>query len=246
VITTPAARPFQLDAILACERDGHPDFAWVPTWGDLGYEECTRCGESRWHGRLQDRDAVFRAGLYHRRAGWSEWLVPLVELVAQQVVETDDAACGHKPRQAVGCFLERDPARGDSAQDQYQGLGVAHAAQHTATLRAMRERSTDPAFAHGPDGMWIDGVERIHDKDGRGYIERGPGNRIAIWTGPAHGVSVPAARRGPGGSRPRNPDRDAAIIAALGEGQRPTDIAAKWGVSPSRISQIAKKARRST
>lgn len=37
---------FSLEAMAACEQRGHA-FAWVRTWHDVGFDECTRCGLTR-------------------------------------------------------------------------------------------------------------------------------------------------------------------------------------------------------
>lgn len=34
---------FSLEAMATCEQRGH-SFAWVSTWHDVGFDECTRCG----------------------------------------------------------------------------------------------------------------------------------------------------------------------------------------------------------
>lgn len=36
-------RVFSLEAMAICEQRGH-SFAWVSTWHDVGFDECTRCG----------------------------------------------------------------------------------------------------------------------------------------------------------------------------------------------------------
>lgn len=36
---------FSLEAMATCEQRGH-SFAWVATWHDVGFDECTRCGLS--------------------------------------------------------------------------------------------------------------------------------------------------------------------------------------------------------
>jgi len=37
---------FSLEAMATCEQRGHA-FAWVRTWHDVGFDECTRCGLTR-------------------------------------------------------------------------------------------------------------------------------------------------------------------------------------------------------
>jgi hypothetical protein len=36
-------RVFSLEAMATCEQRGH-SFAWVSTWHDVGFDECSRCG----------------------------------------------------------------------------------------------------------------------------------------------------------------------------------------------------------
>lgn len=214
---TAPERPFEPAAIDACDRDGHPSFRWVPTWGDRGYEECRRCGVHRWVGTKAERDSAIAAGVRHKRAGWADWKVPAagvtppVAIVALPIyrelpwhidydgadatraalrdgtvvvgpmrLELRTADRGEHRGEPVGRLLHGESARCDRAKDQHQGLGVAHAAQHT---------------------------------------------------------------RYRGRCRP-NPERDAAILTALAAGARVREVAAQHGLTEARIYQIRDKARK--
>ena len=207
--------PFEAAALDACDRDGHPSFRWVPTWGNRGYEECRRCGVHRWVGTKAARDSAIAAGVTHKRAGWADWKVPAAGVAVPVTVELslgadgmrvdyDGAAAtraalrdgtvvvgpmrlelrsadrGEHRGEPVGRLLHGESARCDGAKDQHQGLGVAHAAQHT------RYR----------------------------------------------------------GRRRPNPERDAAILTALAAGARVREVAAQHGLTEARIYQIRDKARK--
>lgn len=135
------------EAIVTCEARGHR-FAWVPTWGDCGFEECRVCGETRRYGRK-----------------WSE--LEEVMALAAQIEASQRSAMGRA------------------------AMSVADAI----------DQKLMATLSLGADGM-----------------------RVVV------------------GRPPRNADRDASILADLAAGQRPSDVAAKWGVHPSRISQIKKAA----
>lgn len=208
---------FTLEAIAECEREGHR-WRWVRSWHEIGCHECWRCGAT---GPVSEGkgEAPARAASGSDREQSGTPALAVAGLDSQAVHQVRVGPGQRQPRRSPSPRAEADATAGETAT-------------HPTALA--RERSVRDAEI----------VRRFLAGEKRVDLAREFGLHLSriyqlCWAG-----RKPPKTRKPPPNGAATAARNAEIVRRRLAGEKPSLLAAEFGVHPSRIPQIVHEAER--